>query len=111
MFKGLIGKKIGMTQIFDENGAAVPVRATVAEAAPRFAQGVDLLRVEDGNGATAGALHRDDVVDMRGEGRDRRPVDDGGEEEDLRRHEHDITDGNRCSLPSERCVEREYCKQ
>ena len=22
MFKGLIGKKIGMTQIFDENGAA-----------------------------------------------------------------------------------------
>jgi len=44
------------------NGAAVPVRATVAEAAPRFAQGVELLRVEDGNGTTAGALHRDDVV-------------------------------------------------
>ncbi len=44
------------------NGAAVPVRTTVAEAAPRFAEGVDLLRVEDGDGKTAGALHRDDVV-------------------------------------------------
>lgn len=34
MFKGLIGKKIGMTQIFDENGAAVPV--TLIEAGPCF---------------------------------------------------------------------------
>jgi len=25
MLKGLIGKKIGMTQIFDETGAAIPV--------------------------------------------------------------------------------------
>ncbi|MBX3578459.1 MAG: glycine betaine/L-proline ABC transporter ATP-binding protein [Rhizobiaceae bacterium] len=50
------------------NGAAVPVRATVAEAAPLFAAGVDLLRVVDADGATAGALHRADVVDimMRG---------------------------------------------
>lgn len=32
MKKGLIGKKIGMTQIFTENGAAVPV--TVVEAGP-----------------------------------------------------------------------------
>jgi glycine betaine/proline transport system ATP-binding protein len=50
------------------NGAAVPARATVAEAAPRFGAGVDLLRVEDGEGRTAGALHRADVIDimMRG---------------------------------------------
>jgi large subunit ribosomal protein L3 len=34
MLKGLIGKKIGMTQIFDENGAAVPV--TLIEAGPCY---------------------------------------------------------------------------
>jgi large subunit ribosomal protein L3 len=34
MFKGLIGKKIGMTQIFDEQGRAVPV--TLIEAGPCF---------------------------------------------------------------------------
>ena len=32
MTKGLIGKKIGMTQIFDEAGKVVPV--TVIEAGP-----------------------------------------------------------------------------
>ena len=34
MLKGLIGKKIGMTQIFDNNGAAVPV--TLIEAGPCY---------------------------------------------------------------------------
>ena len=34
MLKGLLGKKIGMTQIFDENGAAVPV--TIIEAGPCY---------------------------------------------------------------------------
>lgn len=34
MFKGLLGKKIGMTQIFDEDGAAVPI--TLIEAGPCF---------------------------------------------------------------------------
>jgi large subunit ribosomal protein L3 len=34
MFKGLIGKKIGMTQIFDEKGAAIPV--TLIEAGPCY---------------------------------------------------------------------------
>jgi len=34
MMKGLIGKKVGMTQIFDENGAAVPV--TLIEAGPCY---------------------------------------------------------------------------
>ena len=32
MKKGIIGKKIGMTQIFDENGNVIPV--TVIEAGP-----------------------------------------------------------------------------
>jgi large subunit ribosomal protein L3 len=34
MLKGLIGKKIGMTQIFDETGAAIPV--TLIEAGPCY---------------------------------------------------------------------------
>lgn len=34
MLKGLIGKKIGMTQIFDERGAAIPV--TLIEAGPCY---------------------------------------------------------------------------
>ena len=34
MLKGLIGKKIGMTQIFDEDGAAVPI--TLIEAGPCY---------------------------------------------------------------------------
>ncbi len=34
MLKGLIGKKIGMTQIFDENGVAIPV--TIIEAGPCY---------------------------------------------------------------------------
>jgi glycine betaine/proline transport system ATP-binding protein len=46
------------------NGAAVPVSTKVAEAAPRFTPGSDLLRVEDAEGRTAGALHRADVVDL-----------------------------------------------
>ena len=32
MQKGIIGKKIGMTQLFDENGKVIPV--TVIEAGP-----------------------------------------------------------------------------
>ena len=32
MIKGIIGKKVGMTQLFDENGKVVPV--TVIEAGP-----------------------------------------------------------------------------
>ncbi|MCO5081725.1 MAG: betaine/proline/choline family ABC transporter ATP-binding protein [Rhizobiaceae bacterium] len=46
------------------NGAAVKERATVAEAAPLFQSGADLLRVEDADGNTAGALQRADVVDL-----------------------------------------------
>jgi len=44
MLKGLIGKKIGMTQIFDEAGAAVPV--TLIEAGPCYVTQVRLPEKE-----------------------------------------------------------------
>ncbi len=42
----------------------VPARATVAEAGPLFADGVDALRVIDEDGAVCGVLHRDDTIDI-----------------------------------------------
>ena len=48
MLKGLIGKKIGMTQIFDEDGAAVPI--TLIEAGPCYVTQV-LKRETDGYSA------------------------------------------------------------
>ncbi len=48
MFKGLIGKKIGMTQIFDEEGRAVPV--TLIEAGPCY---VTQIRRSDHEGYSA----------------------------------------------------------
>ncbi len=48
MLKGLIGKKIGMTQIFDENGAALPV--TIIEAGPCF---VTQVRMTETDGYSA----------------------------------------------------------
>ena len=48
MLKGLIGKKIGMTQIFDESGAAVPV--TLIEAGPCY---VTQVRVPEQEGYAA----------------------------------------------------------
>ncbi len=56
MFKGLIGKKIGMTQIFDESGAAVPV--TVIEAGPCF---VTQLRTAEHDGYAAVQLGFEEV--------------------------------------------------
>ncbi|OGO29220.1 MAG: 50S ribosomal protein L3 [Chloroflexi bacterium RBG_16_54_18] len=41
MLKGLIGKKVGMTQIFDESGAVIPV--TLVEAGPCYVTQVRLL--------------------------------------------------------------------
>lgn len=41
MLKGLIGKKIGMTQIFDDNGAAIPV--TLIEAGPCYVTQVRMV--------------------------------------------------------------------
>jgi len=48
MLKGLIGRKIGMTQIFDENGAAVPV--TLIEAGPCF---VSQVKTPEADGYSA----------------------------------------------------------
>ena len=44
MLKGLIGKKIGMTQIFDETGAALPI--TLIEAGPCYVTQVRLPEKE-----------------------------------------------------------------
>jgi large subunit ribosomal protein L3 len=48
MVKGLIGKKIGMTQIFDESGVAIPV--TVIEAGPCY---VTQVRLPEKDGYSA----------------------------------------------------------
>jgi large subunit ribosomal protein L3 len=48
MVKGLIGKKIGMTQIFDESGLAIPV--TVIEAGPCY---VTQVRLPEHDGYSA----------------------------------------------------------
>jgi len=48
MLKGLIGKKVGMTQIFDDAGAAIPV--TLIEAGPCY---VTQIRTVDNNGYSA----------------------------------------------------------
>ncbi len=44
MLKGLIGKKVGMTQIFDESGAVVPV--TIIEAGPCYVTQVRALETD-----------------------------------------------------------------
>lgn len=48
MLKGLIGKKVGMTQIFDDAGAAIPV--TLIEAGPCY---VTQVRLTEKDGYTA----------------------------------------------------------
>ena len=48
MLKGLIGKKIGMTQIFDDDGVAIPV--TVIEAGPCY---VTQVRTPEHDGYSA----------------------------------------------------------
>jgi large subunit ribosomal protein L3 len=48
MLKGLIGKKIGMTQIFDEDGVAIPI--TLIEAGPCY---VTQIRTEKQDGYAA----------------------------------------------------------
>ena len=48
MLKGLIGKKVGMTQIFDDAGAVIPV--TLIEAGPCY---VTQVRTPDRDGYSA----------------------------------------------------------
>ena len=60
MLKGLIGKKIGMTQIFDENGAAIPI--TLIEAGPCY---VTQVRTHETDGYTAVQMGFDEVKPKR----------------------------------------------
>ncbi|HSQ26134.1 MAG TPA: 50S ribosomal protein L3 [Anaerolineales bacterium] len=58
--KGLIGKKVGMTQIFDDTGIAVPV--TLIEAGPCY---VTQVRNVDGDGYSAVQLGFEEVKPKR----------------------------------------------
>jgi large subunit ribosomal protein L3 len=60
MLKGLIGKKIGMTQIFDKDGVAIPV--TVIEAGPCY---VTQVRMPEKDGYSAIQLGFDEVKPKR----------------------------------------------
>ena len=60
MLKGLIGKKIGMTQIFDESGLAIPV--TVIEAGPCY---VTQVRLPERDGYSAVQLGFNEVKPKR----------------------------------------------
>jgi large subunit ribosomal protein L3 len=52
MMKGLIGKKIGMTQIFDENGLAIPI--TLIEAGPCYVTQIRKPEVDGYNAVQLG---------------------------------------------------------
>lgn len=58
--KGIIGRKVGMTQVFDENGAALPV--TVIEAGPCY---VTQIRTQERDGYTAVQLGFDEMEPRR----------------------------------------------
>ncbi len=60
MNKGLIGKKIGMTQIFDEHGRVIPV--TVIEAGPCV---IAQVKTEETDGYTAVQLGFGDVKEKK----------------------------------------------
>ena len=60
MLKGLIGKKIGMTQIFDDGGVAIPV--TIIEAGPCY---VTQVRTPETDGYSAVQLGFDEVKPKR----------------------------------------------
>jgi large subunit ribosomal protein L3 len=50
--KGIIGKKVGMTQLFDEKGAVVPV--TVIEAGPCYVTQVKTVETDGYNAIQLG---------------------------------------------------------
>ncbi len=58
--KGIIGRKVGMTQIFDENGQVIPV--TVIEAGPCY---VTQIRTEPNDGYSAVQLGFDELPPKR----------------------------------------------
>ncbi|MEA3325699.1 MAG: 50S ribosomal protein L3 [Chloroflexota bacterium] len=60
MFKGLIGRKIGMTQIFDDDGAALPV--TLIEAGPCY---VTQIKTDESDGYASVQLGFNEVKPTR----------------------------------------------
>ena len=68
MPKGLIGKKIGMTTVFAEDGSAVPV--TVVEATPNL---VFSHRTDERDGYTAVVLAHEQLDEKKAEKRETRP--------------------------------------
>ena len=60
MKKGIIGKKLGMTQIFTEDGKMIPV--TVIEAGPCV---ITQIRTEDRDGYSAVQLGYEDIAEHR----------------------------------------------
>jgi len=58
--KGIIGKKVGMTQVFDENGQAIPV--TVIQAGPCY---VTQIRTQEKDGYSAVQLGFEEVPAKR----------------------------------------------
>ena len=60
MFKGLIGRKVGMTQVFDEDGVALPV--TVIEAGPCY---VTQIKTMDSDGYSSVQLGYEEVNPKR----------------------------------------------
>ena len=68
MAKGLIGKKIGMTTVFAEDGTATPV--TVVEATPNL---VFNHRTQDRDGYTAVVLAHEELDEKKADKRHTRP--------------------------------------
>ncbi len=60
MFKGLIGRKVGMTQIFDDNGIARPV--TVIEAGPCY---VTQIKTKENDGYSSVQIGFEEVKPKR----------------------------------------------
>lgn len=58
--RGILGKKVGMTQLFDESGLVVPV--TVIEAGPCF---VTQVKTEDTDGYNAIQIGYEDVAERK----------------------------------------------
>jgi large subunit ribosomal protein L3 len=66
--KGIIGKKVGMTTVFAEDGAAVPV--TVVEATPNLVFG---HRTQERDGYTAVQLAHGELDEKKAERRENKP--------------------------------------
>src|SRR3989441_4838626 len=68
MSKGLIGKKVGMTTVFAEDGSAIPV--TVVEASPNLVAG---HRTQERDGYTALQLGYEELDEKKAERRKTKP--------------------------------------